>query len=57
MARSARDITSAEYTITSFSADRTLASSESGAANIAATLTTLISDLIDQGIISGSVAT
>ena len=51
MARSGRDITSPEFTITSFSADRSLASNEAGAANIAATLTTLISDLIDQGII------
>lgn len=57
MARNQRDETgNHEYTITSFSADRALAGNESGAANIAATLTTLISDLIEAGIISGSVA-
>ena len=56
MAKDERDIVSPAYTITSFSADRVLAGNESGAANIAATLTTLINDLIDQGVIDGTVS-
>ena len=51
-----RDINSPAYTITTFSADRSLAGNESTAANIAATLTTLIKDLIDQGILDGTVS-
>ena len=51
-----RDINSPAYTITTFSADRSLAGNESGAANIAATVTTLIKDLIDQGILDGTVS-
>jgi hypothetical protein len=54
--RNQRDITSPAYTITNFSADRSLSATEAGAANIAATVTTLINDLIDQGVISGTVA-
>ena len=56
MVKNERDISSPAYTITSFSADRSLAGNESGAANVAATVTTLIKDLIDQGVISGSVS-
>ncbi|KKN18385.1 hypothetical protein LCGC14_0956360 [marine sediment metagenome] len=56
MVKNERDISSPAYTITSFSADRSLASNESSAAAIAATVTTLINDLIDQGVISGSVS-
>lgn len=44
-----------EYTVTSFTADRALAGTESTAADIAAVLATLISDLIEDGVISGSV--
>ena len=51
-----RDINSPAYTITTFSADRSLAGNESSAAAIAATLTTLIKDLIDQGILDGTVS-
>ena len=56
MVKNDRDISSPAYTISSFSADRTLASNESTAANVAATLTTLIKDLIDQGVIAGTVS-
>lgn len=56
MASNQRDETREhEYTITNFSADRSLASDEGTAANIAATVTTLISDLIENGVISGTV--
>ncbi len=51
-----RDINSPAYTVTSFSADRAIAGNDSSAASIAATLTTLIKDLIDQGILDGTVA-
>ena len=51
-----RDINSPAYTITSFSADRSLAGNEGTAASIAATVTTLIKDLIDQGILDGTVS-
>ncbi|KKM98648.1 hypothetical protein LCGC14_1155840 [marine sediment metagenome] len=56
MVKNERDISSPAYTITSFSADRSLAGNESSAAAIAATVTTLINDLIDQGVIAGSVS-
>ena len=56
MVKNERDISSPAYTITSFSADRSLAGNESGAANVAATVTTLIKDLIDQGVIAGTVS-
>jgi hypothetical protein len=46
----------AAYTITSFSADRTFAGNEGTAANISATLATLIRDLITAGILRGTVA-
>lgn len=52
-----RDETRAhEYTVTNFTADRSLSGTEATAANIAATLATLISDLIESGAISGSVS-
>jgi hypothetical protein len=44
------------YTITNFAADYTISCTESTAANIAATLTTLIRDLIRKGIVNGTVA-
>jgi len=44
------------YTVTNFTADYTISCTESTAANIAATLTTLIRDLIAKGIINGTVA-
>ncbi len=56
MVKNERDISSPAYTVTSFSADRAIAGNDSSAASIAATLTTLISDLIDQGVIAGSVS-
>lgn len=56
MARSERDITSPAFTITSYTQDLTLAGTEAGAANIAAVLATVIKELIDQGILSGSVS-
>ena len=51
-----RDINSPAYTITTFPADRSLAGNEGTASAIAATLTTLIKDLIDQGILDGTVS-
>lgn len=44
------------YTITSFSADRSMAGNDTTAAVVAATLATLINDLIDAGILRGTVA-
>ncbi len=44
------------YTITNYSADRSLSATEAGAANIAATLATLIQDLKEKGIISADVS-
>jgi len=46
----------AAYAVTAFTADRSLAGTESGAANVAATLATVINDLIAAGIFSGTVA-
>ena len=51
-----RDINSPAYTITSFSADRSLAGNEGTASAISATVTTLINDLIAQGILDGTVS-
>ena len=51
-----RDINSPAYTVTQFSADRTIASNEAGAANVAAVLATVVKDLIDQGILDGTVS-
>ena len=56
MPRNSRDNEAAAYTITSFSADRAAAGNESSAAAIAATLTTVINDLIEQGILNGTVS-
>jgi hypothetical protein len=44
------------FTVTNFTADYTISGTEAGAANIAATLTTLIRDLIAKGIVNGTVA-
>ena len=57
MARSERDITSSAFTVTNFTEDLSLSGTESTAANIAATLATVINELINQGILSGSVST
>ena len=53
-----RDLSNQEtsYAVTNFTADYTISCTESTAANIAATLTTLIRDLISKGIINGTVA-
>lgn len=48
--------TASAYTVTAWTADRTLAGTESTAANIAATLATVINDLIAAGILKGTVA-
>ena len=56
MPRNSRDNEAAAYTVTSFSADRTIAGDESTAANIAAVLATVVNDLIRQGILNGSVS-
>jgi hypothetical protein len=45
----------AEFAITSYTEDLTLASNEAGAANVAAVLGTLIFQLIQKGIITGTV--
>lgn len=46
----------AAYTITAWTADRALAGTEATAANVAATLATVINDLIQAGILKGTVA-
>ena len=53
-----RDLTgqTTGFTVTNFGADYTISSTESGAANIAAVLTTLIRDLIAKGVVNGTVA-
>ena len=56
MARNARDNEAAAYTVSSFSADRTIAGNESTTVNVAAVLATLVNDLIAQGILNGSVS-
>ena len=56
MPRNARDNEAAAYTVSSFSADRSIAGNESTAANIAAVLATLVNDLIEQGILNGTVS-
>ncbi len=56
MVKNERDISSPAYTVTTFSADRSLAGDESTAANVAAVLATLLKDLIDQGVIAGTVS-
>ena len=56
MARNSRDNEAAAYTVSSFSADRSIAGDESTAANIAAVVATLVNDLIAQGILNGSVS-
>lgn len=56
MAKGERDITPAAYTVTGFSADRSIAGDESTAANIAAVLATLVNDLIAQGTLKGTVS-
>ena len=45
------------WTITSWTEDLTLAGNEAGAANVAACLATLIKQLIQKGVLKGSVAT
>lgn len=44
------------YTITGFSADRALVGTDTTAAVVAATLATVINDLIDAGVLRGTVA-
>ena len=44
------------YTVTNHSDDRSISGTESGAANVAAVLTTLIVDLKAQGIIQADVS-
>lgn len=53
-----RDLTgqTTGFTVTNFGADYTISSTEAGAANVAAVLTTLIRDLIARGIVHGTVA-
>lgn len=54
MARNERDISVPDYTVTSLSDDRSIAGNESTAANIAAVLATLVSDLQNKGILGGT---
>ena len=54
--RNHRDISVPDYTVTSLVDDRTIAGDESTAANIAAVLATLISDLQNLGILTGTEA-
>lgn len=56
MARGVKDVAPPAYTVTNFSADRSIAGNESTAANIAAVLATLVNDLITQGVLKGSVS-
>ena len=51
-----KDLPQTKFTITNFSADYSLSSTEAGAANIAAVLTTLIRDLAAKGIINPDIA-
>jgi len=50
-----RDCQQAEFAVTSYTEDLTLASNEGTAGNIAAVLGTLIKQLIVKGIITGTV--
>jgi len=54
---SAGSSTTPEFTVTSFTVDYSIASNEGTAGNIAAVLTTLIRDLIQKGVVNGTVAT
>jgi hypothetical protein len=57
MATIIRDVTSAEYTVTNITADRALnCNEEAGALLVADVLGTLIKDLIEQGILKGTVS-
>jgi hypothetical protein len=57
MAKGERDITSAAYTITDWTSDRALDCDTDTDNAIADVLGTLIGDLIDQGILTGTVST
>ena len=54
MPRNHRDNASLVFTVTSYSEDLTLAGNESGAANIAAVLATVIKTLQDKGVLDGT---
>ena len=59
MVRNARDntgILAPAITVTNFTEDLTLSGTEAGAANIAASLATVIDQLIKQGILNGTVS-
>ncbi len=56
MARSERDVAQTKFTITNLTPDYSLSGTESGAANIAAVLATLIRDLAEKGIINNQAA-
>lgn len=51
-----RDQPSATYTVTNYSESLSLSGTESTAADIALVLTNVIRDLINKGILNGSVA-
>jgi hypothetical protein len=48
--------TASAWTVTNFSADRTISATEATAANVAASLATVVNDLIDAGVLKGTVA-
>ena len=52
-----RDQRSSVFAVTSYTEDLSLAGNESGAANIAAVLATLINSLKEKGVIEATIAT
>ncbi len=54
MGRNVIDSPTSKFTVTNWTEDLTLSGTESTAANIAATLATVIKELQDQGILNGS---
>ncbi len=51
-----RDLASVKFAVTNYTEDLSLSGTESGAANIAAVLATVINTLIDKGILRGTVS-
>jgi|APSaa5957512622_1039677.scaffolds.fasta_scaffold02343_22 hypothetical protein len=54
MGRNVIDSPTSAFTVTNWTEDLTLSGTETTAANIAATLATVIKELQDQGILNGS---
>ena len=56
MAKNVRDNSSATFTVTNYTEDLSLSGTEAETANVAASLATVINELIELGILNGSVA-